>query len=74
MLIAETEAEATAHGWVPEDVEAAGTWRKNPAGEQTRAFGRVVVNGRFNEHLEGFDTQLSDADRVALLYPFICCC
>lgn len=74
LLIAETEEEATAHGWVPSDVEAAGTWRKNPEGEQTRAFARVVVNGRFNEHLEGLDTPLADGDRVALMYPFIFCC
>ena len=74
LLIAETEEEATAHGWVPSEIEPAGTWRKNPEGEQTRAFARVAVNGRFNEHLEGLDTPLDDGDRVALMYPFIFCC
>lgn len=74
LLIAETEAEATAHGWVPADENPPGTWKKNPEGEQTKAFARVVVNGRFNEHLEGLDTELEDGDRVALMYPFIFCC
>jgi molybdopterin converting factor small subunit len=74
LLIAETEADATAHGWVPAEEGPAGTWRKNPEGEQTRAFARVLVNGRFNEHLEGLETPLEDGDRVALVYPFIYCC
>jgi molybdopterin converting factor small subunit len=74
MLIAETEAEATAHGWVPDDVKAAGSWAKNPEGEQTRAFARVAINGQFNEHLDGLDTELDDGDRVALMYPFMFCC
>ncbi|MEF8809092.1 MoaD/ThiS family protein [Natronomonas sp.] len=74
MLIADTEAEATAHGWVPAEVEAAGDWAKNPEGEQTRAFARVAVNGRFNEHLDGLDTELQEGDRVALMYPFMFCC
>jgi molybdopterin converting factor small subunit len=74
MLIAETEAEATAHGWIRPPDELPGTWRKNPEGEQTRAFARVCVNGRFNEHLDGLDTPLSDGDRVALIYPFMFCC
>jgi molybdopterin converting factor small subunit len=74
MLIADSEEEATAHGWVPDEVEAAGDWAKNPEGEQTRAFARVAVNGRFNEHLDGLDTELEDGDRVALMYPFMFCC
>jgi molybdopterin converting factor small subunit len=74
LLIAETEAEATAHGWAPTDGDPPGTWNKNPEGEQTRAFARVAVNGRFNEHLDGLDTELEDGDRVALMYPFIFCC
>jgi molybdopterin converting factor small subunit len=74
MLIAETEAEATARGWVPDDVKAAGSWAKNPEGEQTRAFARVAINGQFNEHLDGLDTELEDGDRVALMYPFMFCC
>jgi molybdopterin converting factor small subunit len=73
LLIAETEAEATAHGWARVS-ELPGTWRKNPEGEQTRAYARIMINGRFNEHLGGFDTELSDGDRVALVYPFMYCC
>ena len=73
LLVAETEAEATAHGWAPVD-DPPGTWRKNPEGEQTRAYARILVNGRFNEHLEGLDTRLRDGDRVALMNPFMFCC
>ena len=73
MLIAETEADATAHGWAPVD-DPPGTWKKNPEGEQTRAVARVTVNGKFNEHIDGLDTRLTDGDRVALMYPFIFCC
>ncbi|WP_327051417.1 MoaD/ThiS family protein [Halomicrococcus gelatinilyticus] len=73
LVIAETEAEATTRGWAP--VEGLpGSWRKNPEGEQTRAFARVAINGRFNEHLDGLATELQDGDRVALMYPFIFCC
>jgi molybdopterin converting factor small subunit len=31
----------------------------------------VTINGVFNEHLDGLDTNISDGDRVGLLYPFI---
>jgi len=34
----------------------------------------VPVDGRFNEHRDGFDTPLSDGDRVALVSPFVFCC
>ncbi|QLG47616.1 MoaD/ThiS family protein [Natrinema halophilum] len=74
MLIAETEADATHSGWAPAPDDLPGTWRKNPAGEQTRPYARVCVNGRFNEHLGGFETELVDGDRVALIYPFMFCC
>ncbi len=74
MLIAETEAEATAHGWAPPPDDLPGTWRKNPEGEQTRPYARVCLNGRFNEHAAGFETVLEDGDRVALIYPFMFCC
>ena len=75
MLIAETEAEATTEGWAPEMGELPGeNYAKNPEGEQTRCYARVVVNGTFNEHLAGLDTVLEDGDRVALIYPFIYCC
>jgi molybdopterin converting factor small subunit len=74
MLIAETEAEATTRGWAPVDEDdLPGTWSKNPEGEQTRAYARVCVNGRFNEHLDGLDTEPSQGDRVALIYPFMFC-
>ncbi|MFC6834908.1 MoaD/ThiS family protein [Halomarina ordinaria] len=74
LLIAETEADATAHGWARHEGPLPGTWRKNPEGEQTRAYARVLVNGRFNEHLDGLDTDLEEGDRVSLLFPFIYCC
>ncbi|MDZ5811874.1 MoaD/ThiS family protein [Halorubrum sp. AD140] len=74
MLIAETEADATHSGWAPTPEELPGTWTKNPVGEQTMAYARILVNGRFNENEEGFDTTLADGDRVALVYPFMFCC
>lgn len=74
MLIAETEADATTNGWAPELADLPGDWAKNPEGEQTRCYARVAVNGRFNEHLGGLDTELQSGDRVALMYPFIFCC
>ncbi|WP_122091046.1 MoaD/ThiS family protein [Halalkalicoccus subterraneus] len=74
LLIAETEADATAHGWATPPEELPGTWKKNPEGEQTRAYARVTVNGRFNEHYEGLDTELDEGDRVGLMYPFMFCC
>lgn len=74
LLVAETEADATTDGWAEPPDELPGTWRTNPEGEQTRAFARVMVNGVFNVHLDGFDTVLEDGDRVALVYPFMFCC
>lgn len=74
MLIAETEADATHSGWAPTPEELPGTWTKNPVGEQTIAYARILINGRFNENEEGFDTELTDGDRVALVYPFMFCC
>lgn len=72
LLIAETEDEAQTHGWASVE-DPPGTWRKNPEGEQSRAFARVLVNGQFNENLAGFDTELRDGDRVALVKPFVFC-
>ncbi|SDZ75901.1 ThiS family protein [Haloplanus vescus] len=74
MLIAETEAEASTDGWAVPPENLPGTWHKNPEGEQTRPFARVLVNGKFNEVLDGFDTKLEDDDRVSFVYPFIFCC
>lgn len=73
MILAETEADATATGWAPAPNELPGTWRKNPEGEQTKPFVRVTVNGVFNEHLAGLDTKIEEGDRVALMYPFVFC-
>lgn len=74
MLVAETEADATHSGWAPTPEELPGTWRKNPVGEQTIAYARILVNGRFNENEKGCDTKLEEGDRVALVYPFVFCC
>lgn len=74
LLIAEDEAAATAPGWAPRPDSLRGhNWRKNPEGEQTRRFARILVNGTFNEHLDGLDTVLEDGDRVALVNPFVFC-
>lgn len=53
MLVAESDAEASTRGWASIDA-LPGRWRKNPVGENTRPFVRVLVNGRFNEHLDGW--------------------
>lgn len=74
MLIAETDAEASTDGWARAPENLPGKWNKNPEGENTRPFARVLVNGKFNESLAGFDTKLEDGDRVSLLKPFIFCC
>ena len=73
MLLAETEAEETAHGWANYPGDPPGRWERNPEGERTRAFARVLVNGKFNELLDGFATELENGDRVALVYPFMFC-
>ncbi|QCC47093.1 MoaD/ThiS family protein [Halobellus limi] len=74
LVIAETEAESATRGWAPIDAEdVPGELRKNPDGEQTRAYARILVNGQFNENLAGFDTKLNEGDRVALVYPFLFC-
>ncbi|MFA1611479.1 MoaD/ThiS family protein [Halobellus rubicundus] len=74
LVIAETEAESATRGWAPIDAgDVPGDLLKNPDGEQTRAYARILVNGRFNETLDGFDTELDDGDRVALVNPFLFC-
>lgn len=74
-VIAETEADATTRGWAPALEELPGeNYAKNPEGEQTRRYARVAVDGTFNEHLDGLDTELEEGDRVSLMYPFIYCC
>ena len=74
MLIAESESDAAHSGWAPAPEELPGTWTKNPVGEQTIAYARILVNGHFNENENGFDTNLEEGDRVALVYPFMFCC
>lgn len=74
LLLAETEAEETAHGWINYPSDPPGRWVRNPEGERTRAYARVLVNGRFNELLDGFATELADGDRITLAYPFMFCC
>jgi molybdopterin converting factor small subunit len=74
LVIAETETESATRGWAPiEGDDIPGDLKKNPDGEQTRAYARILINGTFNENLEGFDTELSEDDRVALVYPFVFC-
>lgn len=73
-LIAETPEEEVAHGWAPAPDELPDDFTANPEGDRTRAYARIAINGRFNEHLGGFDTELEDGDRVALMYPFMYCC
>lgn len=74
LLIAETEEAETVSGWANYPGDPPGRWVRNPPGERTRAYARVLVNGRFNELLDGFGTELEDGDRVALMYPFMFCC
>lgn len=73
LIIAETDDDATTSGWAPKPDTLPGTWEKNPPGDRTRRYARVLVNGRFNEHLDGLDTELETGDRVGLLYPFVYC-
>ncbi|MFB6092889.1 MAG: MoaD/ThiS family protein [Haloquadratum sp.] len=74
LVIAESETEAATRGWAPVDAgDVPGDLRKNPEGEQTRAYARILINGKFNETLDGFDTELEDGDRVALVNPFLFC-
>ncbi|KAB1186606.1 MULTISPECIES: MoaD/ThiS family protein [Haloferax] len=72
LVMATRESDSTTRGWVKAK-HLPGTWRKNPEGEQTRAYARVMINGVFNENLNGLDTHLEDGDRVALVYPFMFC-
>jgi len=74
LVLAATEAESATPGWAPiEGDDVPGELRRNPAGEQTRAYARILINGTFNENLAGFDTELSEGDRVALVNPFVFC-
>ena len=75
LLLAETDEEATTQGWAPPLEGVPGkNWKANPEGDRTSRYARVLVNGRFNQHLGGLNTELKDGDRVALAHPFIFCC
>ncbi|WP_255151240.1 MoaD/ThiS family protein [Halorarius halobius] len=74
LLMATSEAETHTKGWAPYEGDPPGRWEANPEGDRTRRYARVLVNGKFNELLDGFDTELEDGDRVALMQPFMFCC
>ncbi len=40
-------------------------------GSRIRPWTRILLDGRDVTLLEGFDTRLSPADRIALVYPFM---
>ena len=73
LVLAGDAAAEAAPGWAAAPDELPGTWRANPEGDRTRRYARVTVNGVFNEHLDGLDTELEDGDRVALMDPFVFC-
>jgi molybdopterin converting factor small subunit len=73
LVLATEESEEVTSGWAEPPSELPGTWNRNPAGERVRRYARVTVNGRFNEHMDGFRTKLANGDRVGLLYPFVYC-
>lgn len=73
LVLASEESEEVTSGWAEPPEELPGTWNRNPEGERVRRYARVTVNGRFNEHLDGFRTRLTDGDRIGLLYPFVYC-
>jgi molybdopterin converting factor small subunit len=59
LLVGETDRGEDA-GW---------TELRDATGDAGRPFVRVMVNGTFNECLDGADTELSDGDRVELVEP-----
>lgn len=73
LVLAKEADDEVASGWATPPDELPGTWNRNPEGERVRRYARVTVNGRFNEHLDGFRTQLEDGDRIGLMYPFVYC-
>ncbi|WP_255198759.1 MoaD/ThiS family protein [Halorarius litoreus] len=75
-LILATDDNDRTKGWAryPGEGTPPGRWVANPEGERTRRYARVLINGKFNELLDGFDTELEDGDRIALMQPFMYCC
>ncbi|MXV64288.1 pterin cluster protein [Natronorubrum sp. JWXQ-INN-674] len=71
MLSIDTERElaTTARVWARPPGELPG-WRPDGEG-QSRPYGRICINGRFSDNLDGLETRLEDGDRIALLYPFL---
>ncbi len=73
LVLAGEQNEEVASGWAEPPEELPGTWNQNPEGERVRRYARVTVNGRFNEHFDGFRTKLAEGDRIGLMYPFVYC-
>jgi molybdopterin converting factor small subunit len=73
LVLAKEAEDEVASGWATPPEELPGTWNRNPEGERVRRYARVTVNGRFNEHMDGFRTALEDGDRIGLMYPFVYC-
>jgi molybdopterin converting factor small subunit len=61
-LVGETRREDDA-GW---------TELRDGTDDRTRPYVRAMVNGTFNEFLEGADTALEPGDEVELVYPLCC--
>ena len=74
LVIAETESESATRGWAPIDGDdVPGELSKNPDGERTRSYARILINGTLNENLDGFDTELSEKDSVVMVNPLVFC-
>lgn len=59
-------------GGTRRDDDAGWTELPDTAGDRTRPYVRIMVNGTFNEFLDGADTGLEPGDRVELVYPLCC--
>ena len=54
------------------DDDAGWTELRDTTDGRTRPYVRAMVNGTFNEFLDGADTTLEPGDRVELVYPLCC--